>query len=60
MNPSEVESSARSYIDAAIEVQKRDGRTPNVSKEDYERAVKKAAAALGELARIGRRSESAA
>jgi hypothetical protein len=43
------EGYARSYIDEALEVQKRLGHKPKVSQAEYENAVRRTAAAFAEL-----------
>ena len=60
MAPRRVIEQARSYIDAAIELQRRDGRVPQVTDEAYERAVRSASLAFEELRAARRRDDEIA
>lgn len=52
----DLDAYARSYIDAALETQKRLGRQAKISSEDYEDAVARAAIAFNDLAQVRQRS----
>lgn len=47
---------ARAYIDAALDAQKRLGQPAEISRDDYENAVRRAASAFEDLAQVRQRS----
>jgi hypothetical protein len=48
----DIDSSARAYIDAALEAQRQFGQPANISEEEYENAVSRVASAFEALARV--------